>query len=150
MEKHVKAKPRLWSELQYNEAMEFHGHGGPYMVVGLRMGYIALKELESVGWFDISCKAKLRLTPPDSCVIDGLQCSTGCTLGKGNISVEEGEGVSATFTSRMRTVKIKLRENIVREISSALDGISQRKCGTDDPLVVRLFGMKDNELFEID
>ena len=34
---------------------------------------------------------------PDACVLDGIQVSTGFTLGKHNIEVEEKRGVSATF-----------------------------------------------------
>ena len=70
------------------------------MTVGLRMGLYALEDLDCKGWFDVSCRVALRWRPPDSCVIDGIQSSTGCTMGKRNIEVVEGDGVSATFTSR--------------------------------------------------
>lgn len=62
-------------------AIEFHGHGGPFMIIGLRMGLTALDKLDSRGWLGIRCQAFLRWAPPDSCVIDGVQSSTGCPWG---------------------------------------------------------------------
>lgn len=77
-------KQREWSEDLLHRAISFHGHGGPFLVVGLQMGLAALRMLEASGLFDLCCSVKLR-SPPDSCVIDGIQFSTGCTMGKCNI-----------------------------------------------------------------
>jgi len=90
-------KQRDWSDELLERAVEFHGHGGPMMVVGLRMGLAALRRLEAPGWFGLRCVAMLRWGPPDS-VIDGIQVSTGCTMGKRNMEVREREGIAAVFT----------------------------------------------------
>jgi len=63
---------------------EFHGHLGPFLVCGLRMGLLALRELDSWGHFDLQAVVETGTTPPLSCLIDGIQVATGCTLGKGN------------------------------------------------------------------
>ena len=65
-------KQKRWSEELLERASEFHGHGGPFMVVGLRMGLEALRRLCASGWFDIRCRVELNWRPPDSCVIDGI------------------------------------------------------------------------------
>jgi formylmethanofuran dehydrogenase subunit E len=101
-------------------AVEFHGHGGPFMTVGLRMGLYALEYLDCKGWFDLSCRVALRWRPPDSCVIDGIQSSTGCTMGKRNIEVVEGDGVSATFTSKGGVVTLTLRSGVLDKVRSGL------------------------------
>lgn len=44
-------------------AVEFHGQGGLFMVVGLRMGLTTLKELEARDWFDISCRVEVTWLP---------------------------------------------------------------------------------------
>jgi formylmethanofuran dehydrogenase subunit E len=113
-------KQRVWSQELYDRAVEFHGHGGPFMIIGLRMGILALERLDSRGWFDISCRAMLHWRPPDSCIIDGIQSSTGCTTGKHNLVVEEGEDVAAEFRGGEKTVLVKPREPVLSTIRKAL------------------------------
>ena len=50
---HVKEpKNRRLDHNLEEKAIEFHGHGGPFMVIGLRMGTLALRLLDAHGWFD--------------------------------------------------------------------------------------------------
>ena len=113
-------KPREWSEGLLDYAIEFHGHGGPFIVVGLRIGLVALRRLDARGWFDIRCRVALRWRPPDSCVIDGIQCSTGCTMGKHNIEVEEQEGITADFYKTGKHLRIVLRQEVIERIRGTL------------------------------
>lgn len=101
-----------------SRAIEFHGHDGPFMTIGLRMGLIALEMLDCKGWFDLNCEARLNWRPPDSCVIDGIQSSTGCTMGKKNISVVEKEGVEAVFKSKGKSLTISLKPELIEKIKS--------------------------------
>jgi formylmethanofuran dehydrogenase subunit E len=117
----VEPKTREWSPELYDHAIEFHGHGGPFMVIGLRMGLEALRILDARGWFEIKCTAMLRWMPPDSCVIDGIQVATGCTMGKHNIDVIEREGVAAIFKAGEKTLTISLRSTILAKVRSSLD-----------------------------
>jgi formylmethanofuran dehydrogenase subunit E len=114
-------KQRVLDEELELRAVEFHGHGGPFMTVGLRMGLYALEYLDCKGWFDLSCRVVLRWRPPDSCVVDGIQSSTGCTMGKHNIEVVEGDGVSAAFTSKEGSVALKLRGRVLEKLRGGLD-----------------------------
>ena len=77
----------------------FHGHVSPCMVIGLRMGLTALEMLDGKGCFDLECEVRLKWNPPDSCIIDGIQCSRGCTMSKKNIPVMEHSRIMACFTS---------------------------------------------------
>lgn len=113
-------KTREWSEALQDKAVEFHGHGGPFMIIGLRMGLIALRRLDAHGWFDLQCRVRLRWRPPDSCVLDGIQISTGCTTGKHNLEVEEGDGISAHFTKENEKVSIVLRQEVLKEVHETL------------------------------
>ena len=69
----------------------FHGHVGPYVVLGFRAGLIANRMLGQ----DPFCKRAHTMTgsnPPVSCFTDGVQLGSHCTLGKGTITVsDEGE-----------------------------------------------------------
>ena len=84
----------------------------------MRMGLTALKMLDCKGWFDLRCEVLLNWSPPDSCVIDGIQSSTGCTMGKRNISVVEQPGVEARFYSKDKVLNNKLRDEVITKIKS--------------------------------
>ena len=114
-------KPRIYCKELEAAAIEFHGHGGPFMIIGLRMGISALNHLDAKGWFGLDCVAKLNWAPPDSCVIDGIQSSTGCTMGKRNIQVEESNGVEACFTYEGKTITVSLLDDVFVKCKSVFD-----------------------------
>lgn len=96
--------------------IEFHGHLGPFLVLGIRMGLAALRELGSTGYSGIQADVRAGCTPPMSCLVDGIQISTGCTLGKGNItSLPEGRA-EATFSSNGGSVTYLVKEEVLGQI----------------------------------
>jgi len=123
---------------------EFHGHLGPFVVVGYRMGGVANRLLGA----DAFAKTAFALTggkPPQSCMIDGIQLSSGCTMGKGTIgSIDQGE-VASIFLSKKdrKRVKISLRQDKLDEISSVQHGDMEE-------LARKLYSLDDEELFEIE
>jgi formylmethanofuran dehydrogenase subunit E len=88
------------------------GIEGPFMILGLRVGLVALRRLGASGWFDICCRVELTWRPPDSCVIEEIQISTGCTMGKHNIEVSEKEEISTEFTKGSDHVRIVLSSEV--------------------------------------
>lgn len=116
------------------------------MVIGLRMGLLALERLNCRGWFDIRCRAALALEPPCSCVIDGIQCSTGCTMAKRNIEVEAGDEIEAVFTSGNKRIKVALWPEVFRSIQDRLAEGSEEDVRQ---LIKRIISSPDAELFEI-
>ena len=97
----------------------FHGHLGVYVTLGLRMGTIGKRHLG--GYKGLTAAVRSRPEPPMLCVVDGVQFSSGCTMGKGNIRVEAGEEPEVVFTKDGRVVRVRLRpgwrERIDREMS---------------------------------
>ncbi len=64
-------------------AREFHGHVCPYVALGIRASLIAMKEL-GVGRLDTSAsieESTLAIVETNNCFTDGVQITTGCTLG---------------------------------------------------------------------
>jgi len=116
------------------------------MVVGLRMGLVALERLDAHGWFNLKCVVRLRWVPPDSCVIDGIQTSSGCTMGKHNIEVEEQDGICAVFTKGEEGLEVRLRQEVldrIREVS---------KSGEDDDIksvISELIEASEAEIFVV-
>jgi formylmethanofuran dehydrogenase subunit E len=123
----------------------FHGHLGPYLVLGFRMGRIALRELDSEGHFGLSVVVHSRLEPPASCLIDGVQLGSGCTLGKRNIEIVETPGPAyAEFVSdRGERITIGIRDDVPRLIAELIREWGVEEAGD------RLFHMEKESLFEM-
>ncbi|MFA4843143.1 MAG: formylmethanofuran dehydrogenase subunit E family protein [Candidatus Omnitrophota bacterium] len=100
------------------EGIKFHGHLGPYLVLGLLAGRLALKRLRAKKYFGIEIKVWGATKKPKSCLIDGLQLSTGATYGKGNIQKFAGPIVSieARNCENNKKVIIKLKDIITEEL----------------------------------
>jgi len=78
-------------------AARFHGHLGPWLVLGLRAGRYASRVLRA-GPFNLRAAVRCPSRPPHSCFIDGVQVGSGCTLGKANITRRRARCVEAGFT----------------------------------------------------
>jgi hypothetical protein len=124
---------------------EFHGHLGPYVVLGYRMGMIALERAGSTGHFEITAEVHSILSPPYSCLIDGVQLGSGCTLGKRNISVEETDGPAfAIFMARGGTkVTVRLLPGIPAMLKRSIDSVGVEATGLE------VWKMDADSLFEI-
>ena len=123
----------------------FHGHVGPFVVLGYRMGRLALDETGSSGHFGISAEVHSVLEPPRSCLIDGVQLGSGCTLGKRNISVKTFDGPPfAVFrTAEGTTVTIRLLPEIPAMVKRSVDDDGVEQAG------LKVWEMVESELFEI-
>ena len=91
------------------EAEKFHGHLGPYLVLGILAGEIALRKLRCKKYFGLEIKVWGASQKPKSCLVDGLQLSTGATYGKGNIRKLNGSAIKIEFCQRINHKKITLR-----------------------------------------
>jgi len=90
---------------------EFHGHLGIYSIVGAKMGIFA-REYFGVGIDKLEVQSFAGLKPPYSCLNDGLQVSTGATLGRGTISISN-ESITipqAIFSYDGKKIKVRLKE----------------------------------------
>jgi len=101
-------------------AVDFHGHLGPYLVLGLLMGDLAIYKLKCKRHFGIKAIVKGAEQKPKSCLIDGIQVSTGCTYGKGNIIKLSGSTINAEFINldNNKNIKICLKKNLVKKLDS--------------------------------
>lgn len=97
------------NRIMLNEAVKFHGHLGPYLVLGILAGEFALKRLRCKKYFGLEVRVRGAGKKPKSCFIDGLQLSTGATYGKGNIKQLYGPVIKAGFCNRVNHKKITLK-----------------------------------------
>ena len=72
--------------LTYAQTVRFHGHDGPFLALGYRLGRHLLEELKPKGIMGLRLTVRVTLEKPYTCILDGLQCSTLATYGKRNLS----------------------------------------------------------------
>lgn len=111
------------------QAIDFHGHLGPYLVLGLLMGDYALEKIKAKPHFGLEIKAWGASHKPKSCLIDGLQISTGCTYGKGNIAKYGGKALKVSFMNceNRRSTTFVLKAAIEKKLALAHDHQSCEK-----------------------
>lgn len=121
--------------------IKLHGHSGPYLNLGIRMGLLALDQLDAKGYFGLSTEVELEYRTPMSCLIDGLQISTGCTMGKGNIKVKNNPApIKVTIKSEQKSITITIKPEIYQ--------LMDFKKNTDEDLAEKILKMGDRELFD--
>ena len=113
----------LKTKTMLKRAIDFHGHFGPYLVLGMLMGDLAINKLRCKRHFGIKAIVKGAVHKPKSCLIDGIQVSTGCTYGKGNIIKLSGSIINTEFINLRNNKKIEicLKKDLVKRLDS-LDG----------------------------
>jgi len=101
---------------------EFHGHLGVFSIVGAKMGIKAC-ELFGVGSDQVKVTTYAGTKPPYSCLTDGIQVSTGATLGMGTISVSPDSITKpmAIFSYKGRSIKISLKEEYLKQVDSDIN-----------------------------
>ncbi len=111
--------PRMGDEM-LSWAIRFHGHLGPFLVLGLRAGLRAV-ELFGHNPFKLKAIVTLKKAIPYTCFLDGIQFSTGCTLGKGNIEILDGDGITVRFIHERGELTLTVRDEILEEAVNAED-----------------------------
>ena len=86
--------------LNYEETVRFHGHDGPLLALGYRLGKFIVRELKPAGIMGLEIKVRTRREKPFTCLLDGLQCATFATLGKGNIIIEDSSSDAIVVHAR--------------------------------------------------
>lgn len=124
---------------ELRELKRFHGHLGPYAVIGYRMG------LTARAMFPERIYALLHsgTRRPLSCLADGVQMSSCCTLGKGNITLRDDGEASAEFSDGLRHLQIELLPEVRARIDAETDH------STEETISLDLYLSPDTSLFTI-
>ncbi len=132
-------------KISLSEAIKFHGHLGPWLVLGLVMGEFALKKLKAKKHFGLNVKVWGASKRPKSCLIDGLQLATGATYGKGNIRKFNGERIRIAFCniSDNRKLTCILNETLESRLEKTRDHKENEK------LAKKIYRLSQDKLFKI-
>ncbi len=126
----------------------FHGHIGPYAVLGYRIGQRAMDVLGAGKHFDMHVTVASPKTTPYTCLIDGLQVSTGCTLGKGNIApTSDAPPPNALFRVEFEFEERRLVITVPEEAKQIFAGWLQAKL-TEEELFAKTRDHPTEELWE--
>ena len=98
---------------------EFHGHLGVFSIVGAKMG-IKARDFFGVGADLLEVTTYAGNKPPYSCLNDGIQVSTGATLGMGTIHLASHakNKPEAIFTYKNRSIKISLKKEYLEKVDA--------------------------------
>ncbi len=121
-------------------AVSFHGHLGPYLALGLRIGQLAIDTLRARKHFGIRVIVHCPPQPPASCLVDGLQVATGATYGKRNIELHPSDGIVVHFfntdTNEQLTVRVpkEAQQQMVAWLKELGEDEASRRTLTEDGL----------------
>ena len=139
---------------------EFHGHRCPFMPIGYRMGTLMLNKLgvSRAQDHDYFMFPELGVGHPQTCMMDGLQASTGCTYGKLMIERQNYGKLAATlWTPSKGAVRVAVKPDFT-DMLGKYEFFDYRKKGIEPsqiPELVRLeviekvLNVTDDELFAL-
>ena len=130
----------LDKEYSIGDLAAFHGHLGPNIVIGYRMGRY-VRRYFCKDPFHLSASVHCSGTPPESCLVDGIQLGCGCTMGKKNIEIVSGGEVRCEFIADGK--KLVLRPLPVKLPPPGSDHYEE----IIEQVSVDMYWMDDSELF---
>lgn len=132
-------------------AVDFHGHLGPFLVLGVRMGLIGLRELQTNrGDLKLLATAILECRVPFSCTIDGVQVVTQCTVGNGRLQINNAKSRFAVRFQRVqkKKVTVTLKPAKFEELKNALPKTARSYKNIQ--LARRIASLPEEELFTVE
>jgi formylmethanofuran dehydrogenase subunit E len=129
------------------KAKDFHGHLGPFLVLGVRAGLRGLKELGTRKEnLYISASVLLRYSVPYSCVLDGIQMTTGCTIGNKRLRFEDSSNLVIKLRNKSeRAVTISILPEVVSWLEEEL-----AKEASTEAVAYKAASMPEEELFTVE
>lgn len=139
----MKAKIKTDLKRLIEKAADFHGHLGPFLVIGVRMGQLAKTDSNPK---TREVVARVPLLTPFSCVLDGIQFATRCTAGNRKLKIENSEKeIAASFKleNSQNPLEVSVNQKTVEELMKKIaQGVS------NEELAWKVAAMPENELFK--
>lgn len=136
--------------LEIRNAEKLHGHLGPFLVIGVRIGSLAKRILNTSTKEsnELRVTAKLPFLTPFSCIIDGIQATTQCTVGNQKLKVENMQAQIIMHFEQQdsdKALKIRVNPEIVSELKTKYS-----KGASNEELAWEIAYMKESQLFIIE
>ena len=128
----MEAVLKRFGEEEWNSILltsELHRHLGIYSILGAKMGVYA-REILNASLDELQVTSYTGNKTPLSCFNDGLQVSTGATLGHGLIQVmEDNPRIEAVFEKNGTAIRIRLKQEVVRQIEQHIENALKKHGG---------------------
>jgi len=145
-------KARISEELTslIKKAADFHGHLGPFLVIGVRMGTLTKKILNvNAGKNNkLRITARLPLLTPFSCIIDGIQATTQCTIGNQKLKIENSQTkiiVYFELKNSYKALRIHVDPKIIKELKNRYS-----EGASNEELAQEIASIPESQLFIIE
>jgi formylmethanofuran dehydrogenase subunit E len=137
-------------ELEIRNAQKLHGHLGPFLIIGVRMGILAKRILNAnaVKSNKLQVTAKLPLSTPFSCILDGIQATTQCTIGNQKLRIENSQARIAAFFERKNSgdiLSVHVNPQIIDELKNRYS-----EGASNEELAREITSMSESQLFSIE
>jgi len=133
------------------KAVDFHGHLGPFLVIGVRMGIIGMRELGLMSGNDerLRVMVYLKYSVPISCVVDGLQVTTRCTIGNQKLKIVGSSDIAAKLMlNNGKEVTVAVDSAVYDRLKSQL--LSEKKSSKEvERLAHQMASMPEEDMFVI-
>lgn len=133
------------------KAADFHGHLGPFLVIGVRMGSLSKRILNvNIGKSkkELQVTAKLPLSTPFSCILDGIQATTRCTVGNGKLRMENTQGKITVHFEQQNSnnaLNIHVNPQVVEELKNRFS-----EGASNEELAREIASMSESQLFMVE
>jgi formylmethanofuran dehydrogenase subunit E len=119
-------EPKESDPVWLQQAVQLHGHLGPWVVAGVRLGMAGAKAVDAKGHFDVdvTCEGPFQ-KPPRSCFLDGVQLGTGATLGKRTIHPVDAKTIVLKIRHQRTGTVVEVRPTV--ELMNLLDPLKPGK-----------------------
>ena len=135
---------------EIDDAARLHGHLGPFLVIGVRMGKVARRILKHGENDDIKFKVTIRVpqATPFTCTIDGIQSATHCTIGNKKLEIEKSDKeILGDFeiANPKQKLRIHVKPEIIEDLMAQL-----RKGSGNEEVAAQVAVMPEEKLFTIE
>jgi formylmethanofuran dehydrogenase subunit E len=145
-------KSKISSELTslIKKAAALHGHLGPFLVIGVRMGSLAKKILNVNAGENNKFRvtARLPLLTPFSCIIDGIQATTQCTVGNQKLRIENSQAKIIVYFEQQNSdegLRIHVNPKIIKELEKRYS-----EGASNEELAREIASIPESQLFVIE
>lgn len=133
------------------QVAQFHGHLGPWVVAGARLGMAAAKAVDAKSHFDaeVICEGPFE-KPPKSCFLDGVQFGSGATLGKRTIQVVNTKSLVLRITNPKTGVRAETRpKKKLLDTLESLEKIAKPSMEQVERIARDIAAMPDEEILVV-
>lgn len=141
-------KSDLKSEIR--NAENLHGHLGPFLVIGVRISILAKRilNIHSGEQNKLQVTVKLPLLTPFSCIIDGIQAATQCTVGNQKLKIENSQSqitVDFKLLNSDKILRIHVNPKVIQELKNKYS-----KNASNEELAWEIASIPENQLLIIE